>query len=479
MRNFSFDVMISSIGGEERCNPKWWLRLLPSHLERMRLFKKNGYGFKRKVHQNIGGGDNMKICILGLGYIGLPTAALFATHGHEVVGVDTNKNIIETINKGITPFDEPGLPELLENPIKSKNLIAKTEVEESDVFLIAVPTPLDKEMKMAELKHVRSAGEMIYPHLRKENLVILESTVPPGTSDKLLVPILEKSGLKVSKDFYLAHCPERAIPGNTIYEMVHNDRIIGGIDKKSTELAKSLYSYFVKGTFYLTNTITAEFVKLMENTFRDINIALANEFAQIAEESGVNVWDAIELANRHPRVNILKPGPGVGGHCIAIDPWFLTENSTRCRIVSLAREINDGMPNHILQIVKGMLKGVDEPTITVLGVAYKGGVDDTRETPALKFIKQAENEGYKVKVHDPHVKEFEYEILGLEGAVRDSDCIVLLTDHKAFKEVEPKEISPLMRNKNVVDTRNMLDAERWNKEGFKVKILGMENGKSE
>jgi UDP-N-acetyl-D-mannosaminuronic acid dehydrogenase len=210
----------------------------------------------------------------------------------------------------------------------------------------------------------------------------------------------------------------------------------------------------------------------MENTFRDINIALANEFAQIAEECGVNVWEAIELANKHPRVNILKPGPGVGGHCIAIDPWFLTENSTRCRIVSLAREINVGMPNHVLQIVKGMLEGVNVPVITVFGVAYKGGVDDTRETPALKFIKLAENEGYKVKVHDPHVKEFEHKILELERAVKDSDCIVLITDHPEFKEINPKEISRLMRNKNVVDTRNMLVAEQWKEAGFSVKVLG-------
>ena len=414
----------------------------------------------------------MKISILGLGYIGLPTAALFATHGHEVVGIDVNKNIVETINKGITPFDEPELPELLQNAISSKNLIAKTQVEEADVFIIAVPTPLDKEMKMAELKYVRSAAEMVYPHLRKDNLVILESTVPPGTCDKLLIPILEKSGLKVSDDFYLAHCPERAIPGNTIYEMVHNDRIVGGIDKKSTKLAKSLYSCFVEGNFYLTNTITAEFVKLMENTFRDINIALANEFAQIAEESGINVWEAIELANKHPRVNVLKPGPGVGGHCIAIDPWFLTENSTRCRIVSLAREINDSMPNHVLQIIKGMLKGVDDPVITVLGVAYKGGVDDTRETPALKFIKLAENEGYKVNVHDPHVKEFEYEIFGLGEAVKGSDCIVLITDHLEFKEIEPERIARSMQNKNLVDTRNILEHERWEEAGFKVWVLG-------
>ncbi len=414
----------------------------------------------------------MKICVLGLGYIGLPTAALFAAHGHKVVGVDINKNIIESIEEGITPFEEPELPDLLEKAVTSKNFIAKTEVEESDVFLIATPTPLDKEMKMAELKHVRSAAEMIYPHLRKENLVILESTVPPGTCEKLLVPIFKKSGLDVGKDFYLAHCPERAIPGSTIYEMVNNDRIIGGIDERSAELAKSLYSCFVKGTFYLTNTSTAEFVKLMENTFRDINIALANEFAQVAEESGVNIWEAIELANKHPRVKILKPGPGVGGHCIAVDPWFLTENSTRCRIVSLAREINDGMPNHVLQIVKGMLDGVSDLVITVLGVAYKGGVDDTRETPALKFIKLAGNEGYKVKVHDPYVKEFEYELLELEEAVDGSDCLIVITDHPEFKKINPERIFELMRSRNIVDTRNILNYKAWKEARFNIRVLG-------
>jgi len=212
-------------------------------------------------------------------------------------------------------------------------------------------------------------------------------------------------------------------------------------------------------------------VKVMENTFRDINIALANEFAQIAEESGVNIWEAIELANKHPRVNILKPGPGVGGHCIAIDPWFLVENSVRSRIVNLAREINDSMPRHVLRLVKELGIGTHS-TITVLGVAYKGDVDDTRETPALKFIKLAENEGYEVKVHDPLVKSFEYEILSLEAAVKDSDCLVIITDHSKFKELEPGEIARLMRKRNVVDSRNILDRERWERAGFRVKVLG-------
>jgi len=411
-----------------------------------------------------------KACVLGLGYIGLPTALLLASNGYEVVGVDINKKIVEMINEGKTPFNEPGLNELLKK-VKS-NFIAQTEVEDADVFLIAVSTPLEKSIRVADLEYVRSAAENIYPHLKRGNLIILESTVPPGTSEKLIIPILEKSGLNVG-EFYFAHCPERAIPRKTLYEMIHNDRVIGGYDKKSAELAKKIYSLFVKGNIYLTDIKTAEFVKLIENTYRDVNIALANEFAQIAEDCGINIWEAIKLANKHPRVNILKPGPGVGGHCIAIDPWFLTENSTKCRMVSLAREINDSMPNYILQIARSLLKGIkDDPTITVFGVAYKGNIDDTRETPALKFIRLAENEGYKVKCYDPYVKEFEYEILDLDEAVKGSDCIVIIADHDIFKDIGPKKIAKLMRSKNIVDTRNLLDHEKWRKAGFRVKVLG-------
>ena len=270
---------------------------------------------------------------------------------------------------------------------------------------------------------------------------------------------------------HLVHCPEQAIPGNTIHEMIYNDRIIGSNENESGKRAKEIYSSFVKGNIYLTNLRTAEMVKIMENRFRDINIALANEFAEIAEESGVSIWAAIELANKHPRVNILKPGPGVGGHCIAIDPWFLVENSVRCRIVNLAREINESMPRHLLRLVKELGIGT-HGTITVLGVAYKSDVDDTRETPALKFIKLVENEGYKVKVHDPYVKEFEYDILGLGEAVKDSDCLMIITDHSKFKEIDPEEISKTMRKKNVVDSRNILDKEIWKKAGFNVRVLG-------
>ena len=425
-----------------------------------------------------------KICVVGLGYIGLPTALLFAVSGYEVVGVDIKRSITEKVNRKVMPFDEKGLQELLIKAIDSHRFRASTTPEKADVFIIAVPTPFDKKNRMADLSYVIEATKSIASLLEKGNLVIIESTVPPGVCEKCIIPILEencntgKVGLKAKEDFFVAHCPERAIPGNTLYEMMNNDRIIGGIDEKSSELARELYESFVTGNIYVTSIRTAEMAKLMENTYRDINIALANEFAQIAEEAGIDVWEAIELANKHPRVNILKPGPGVGGHCIAVDPWFLTEDSTKSRIISLAREINDGMPVYVLHILKDMLNKLKKEnltiTITIFGVTYKGNVSDTRETPALKFIRLAEKEGYKVKIYDPHVKDgdFEYPILPLEDAVQDSDCIVVIADHSEFKSLSPDEIGKLMRTRKIFDTRNCLDREKWKEAGFEVKILG-------
>lgn len=410
-----------------------------------------------------------KICVLGLGYIGLPTALLLASAGYKVVGVDIKREVVNMLNSGKLPFKEPEMDELM---LKAKkNFKAKTEVEESDVFLIAVPTPLDHSTRLPELKYVLMAAKMIIPFLKPGNLVIVESTIPPGTSVHLVIPTLEKSGLRAG-EFHYAYCPERAIPGKTVYEMINNDRIIGALDKTSAELAKEIYSSFVRGKIYLTEIKTAEFVKLIENIYRDVNIAFANEIAQIAEELGINIWEAIELANKHPRVNILKPGPGVGGHCIPLDPFFIVTNFTNTKLILTAREINEQMPNYTLKKVKELIRDVKDPTITVFGVAYKGNVDDTRETPALKFIKLAENEGFKVKIFDPFVKKFEYPLLGLEEAVKDSDCIVVITDHDIFRELEPEEIGKLMRNRNVFDGRNVLDHKRWIDAGFRVKVLG-------
>lgn len=413
-----------------------------------------------------------KIVVLGMGYIGLPTALLFANCGNQVVGVDINKRTVEILKNGKMPFEEEGFQELLDKAIENKSFRAGSTVEEADVFLVAVPTPFDSEMRMADLKYVISACEMIVPHLRKGNLLIVESTIPPKTCDKQVRYILEKSDLKMCEDFYLSHCPERAIPGNTLHEMVHNDRVIGGVDEKSTQLTAELYSSFVKGNLHLTTSTTAEMIKLMENTFRDVNIALANEFAQIADDYGIDVWKAIEIANKHPRVNILKPGPGVGGHCIAIDPWFLTENANNSSLIMMSRQINDSMPQYVIKMVKEMLVGIENPTITVFGVAYKGDIADTRATPAKKFIKLAEKEGFKVKIYDPFVKEWSYPIMGLDEAVEGSDCIVVLTDHSEFRGIDPREFCGKMSNLNIFDARNIIDDCLWEKTEFKVETIG-------
>lgn len=407
------------------------------------------------------------ICVLGLGYIGLPTALLFAANDHTVVGVDINERIVENLNKGVLHISEPGLDQLFRDA--GTHFTAQTTVPEADVYLIAVPTPLDAHLRISDLRYVRSAATMIYPHLRRGNLVILESTVPPRASDRVVIPILEKSGLKAG-EFLYAHCPERAIPGNTLHEMVFNDRIIGGVTQESILAAEKVYSSYVKGNIFTTDAKTAEFVKLVENTFRDVNIALANELAQIAEDYGINIWDVIELANKHPRVNLLRPGPGVGGHCIAVDPLFLTENSTNTGMIQLSRDINETMPNYVVQHVRSILKGVWEPVITVFGVSYKANIDDCRETPVIKFIQLALNEGYQVKCFDPRVKEFAYELSSMHEALEGSDCIVLITDHDQFKEIDPTRLE--MRSKNLIDTRNLLDHKRWRNAGFHVKLMG-------
>ncbi len=410
----------------------------------------------------------MKICVLGLGYIGLPTALLLAQN-HEVRGVDVNRKIIDSLNHGDLPFEEPGLKELF--IATSKNFSACLQAEQADVFIIAVPTPLNSSIRVSDLSYVRSAAEMIVPYLKEGNLVILESTVPPGTSEKLVIPILENSGVKRG-DFLMVHCPERAIPGNTLHEMIHNDRIIGGFNQISQENAVKLYKSFVKGNLLTTDLRTAEFAKLMENTYRDVNIAIANEFALLSEELGINVWETIELANRHPRVNILQPGPGVGGHCIAIDPWFLTEGSHSHRMISLARDINDSMPKHVVTRIRDIVSGIYKPIITIMGVAYKGNVDDARETPALKIIKLCENEGFTVRVFDPHVHSFEYPLSDFSMAVSNSDLLVITTDHNEFRDLIPTDIGKMMKNKNILDCRNLIKQQLWKNAGFNVYLLG-------
>ncbi len=405
---------------------------------------------------------------MGLGYIGLPTACFLASSGHRVIGVDLDKKKINKLKKKQLPFEEPGLSKLFQKA--SKNMDFSLEAQPADVFIIAVPTPIT-DSKKADLRFVKQAANNISKVLKSGNLVVVESTVPPGTAEKVVLPILKRR--RNDYRIYLSHAPERAIPGRTIKEMSENDRVIGGIDKKSTVLTKSLYSSFVKGKIYLTDATTAEFAKLIENSFRDINIAFANELAKLCDSIHINVWEGIKLANLHPRVNIHLPGPGVGGHCLAIDPWFLIKRGANgTKAIKLARNINDSMPDYVISCVAKMLKGIKKPTVTILGVAYKANVDDWRETPALKVIKLAKKRGWQVKIHDPHVTDFPYKIeKDFKKATKDSDCLILITDHDFYKGISPKEIKN-MKNKNIFDSRNIIKREVWRGTNFNIKTMG-------
>jgi len=412
---------------------------------------------------------NKKICVVGLGYIGLPTACLLARAGYQVVGVDINGERVNLLKNRKLPFPEPELPELFKSAFK--NMEFSTKPVPADAFIISVPTPTT-ENKKPDLTYVESASRSVGGVVEDGNLVVLESTVPPGTSEKIVLPILLK-GKKKGTRIYISHAPERAIPGKTISEMVGNDRAIGGVNPESTALTVEIYSSFVKGKIHPTDATTAELVKLIENTFRDVNIAFANELAQLCESIGVNVWEARRLANLHPRVNIHSPGPGVGGHCISVDPWFLVRRGNAgTDMIKLSRKINDSMPHFVISQVAEMLEGINAPTVTVLGVAYKGNVDDWRETPALEIIALAEKNGWKVKIHDPLVTTFPLEVeKDLENAIQGSDCLVIVADHDLYKDIDPAKIKG-MRRKIVFDSRNLIDELAWKSAGFDVRVLG-------
>lgn len=417
--------------------------------------------------------DPKRICILGLGHIGLPTATALALAGHSVVGVDINPAVLRRLRNGDPYLEEPQLGEALQSALDMGRLEVRESPTWADVYIIAVPTPATPD-KNADLSYVVEAGRSLTSCLRKGNLVILESTVPPFATERVLVPLLESSGLKVGVDLFVAYSPERVLPGHIWAELVQNERIIGGIDPRSSQLAQEVYLSFVKGEIYLTDAATAEMVKLMENTYRDVNIALGNEFAMLAQEAGLNAWEAIRLANRHPRVNIHLPGPGVGGHCIAIDPWFLAGMVPQATsLIRIARQVNHGMPAWVI----GMLKKAAAPEagpIAVLGVTYKANVGDTRESPALEVVSQARALGYQVRVHDPHVRDLpgEEALLPLEEAAAGAQALVVLTDHKEFQNLDVDKISSLMTDKVLLDTRNCLDHEVWRRHGFRVLLLG-------
>ena len=412
----------------------------------------------------------MNICVVGLGYIGLPTAAMFAAHGHQVLGVDKNAAIVDALNQGNVIIEENGLQDFVKQVVNSGKLTASTSLQTADVFIISVPTPITADKK-ADMSYVEAATREVVPYLREGNLVILESTSPVGTVDQLMAPILAASGLIIGKQLFLGHSPERVIPGQILYELVNNSRIAGGIDQESAQRIADLYKCFVKGEIYLTDSRTAELAKLTENTFRDVNIALANELAQICENLGINVWELIELCNKHPRVNIHQPGPGVGGHCIAVDPWFIVEKQPEtARLIHQARLINDGMPAYVLQRINELLDGVAQPRVTVLGVTYKPDVDDVRESPVLKLVQMLRDEGIEVAIHDPFAKGYDSDLL---DAARDSDLLLLGVHHKQYKELPAEELGQVMRRKMLLDTRNFADVTAFVKAGFSCYLLGV------
>ncbi|MEG6617378.1 nucleotide sugar dehydrogenase [Peptococcaceae bacterium 1198_IL3148] len=406
-----------------------------------------------------------KICVVGLGYIGLPTAAMFASAGLQVHGVDINTKIVEEISQGKCPYVEPGLPELIEEAVRLKKLTVSTTPEKADAFILSVPTPCTKE-KQADMKYCNEAMKSIIPYLEEGNLIVLESTVYPGATEDVVIAQLKANGMQ-DKNIYVAHCPERVIPGKIVDELVNNYRVIGGNTNKSAEVAKELYSSFVKGQMYTTNLRTAEMVKLMENTFRDVNIALANEMAKICASLGINVWEAISLANEHPRVNLHQPGPGVGGHCIAVDPYFIIGAAPNLsELITTARKINSSMPGYVVDIVSQKVKKAGK--VAVLGLSYKANVDDTRESPSLEIINLLKKKGYLVTAYDPYVPTS----IELEECLDHADCVLITVDHTNFKSLNPEVFSLLVANKLIIDTKNIIDHDVWEKAGFEVILLG-------
>ncbi|MEN6330193.1 MAG: nucleotide sugar dehydrogenase [Methanobacteriaceae archaeon] len=425
-----------------------------------------------------------KVTIYGLGHMGLPTAALLARSGLKILGADINPQIVDIINSGRSPIMEPGLDDLVRETVKSTLLSATTNMGDaswhSAVHMVIVPTPVD-ENKVADLKAVEMACQSIAKGLKKDDLVIIESTVPPGTCQNLAIPLLEESGLLVGEDFGLAYTPERALPNHTLDEIAHNPRVIGAINECSLEKAASLYQRITSGKIIRVNDLlTAEMVKLMENTYRDTNIALANELALICESLGIDVLEAIKAANFHPRVNIHAPGPGVGGHCLSIDPYFLVETAKKqgldTPLIKTSRMVNEKMPLEVARMAREALKekgkDIKGSEIGILGVAYKGNVADARESPARDLIRELISSGGMIYAHDPHVSTEVVQSFGAIPAdmekILECDCVILVTDHDLYGQIEPSMIKKGL----LICTRPLLDPELFRKAKVTFKGVG-------
>jgi UDP-N-acetyl-D-mannosaminuronic acid dehydrogenase len=407
-----------------------------------------------------------KVCVIGLGYIGLPTASLLATKGFQVTGVDISPKVVDTINKGGIHIYEPDLDILVKAAVQSGNLKAALKPAPADIFIMAVPTPF-REGHKPNVTYVEAATRALAPVIKPGNLVILESTSPVGTTEKIGQwlkeerPELEfatRNKNSSDKAVHLAHCPERVLPGHILRELVNNDRIIGGLDQVSAEKAQNFYSKFVSGEIFLTDARTAEMCKLTENSYRDVNIAFANELSVICEKLDISVWELIEMANKHPRVKILQPGPGVGGHCIAVDPWFIVDSAPEeSRLIRTARVVNDSKPHFVIEKVKEKASHFKQPKIACLGLSFKADIDDLRESPAVEIVKELASSGCQLLVSEPHIKKLPEELekfsnirfAEFDEATREADILVLLVNHRQFSRVSTN----LLREKVVIDTR--------------------------
>lgn len=410
--------------------------------------------------------DGVKtVAVIGLGYIGLPTATILATNGMKVIGVDVNSATVAAVNKGEVPFVEPDLETFMVGAVTQGNLTATTETPEADVYVIAVPTPF-QEGYQPDLSYIYAAADQIAPKLRGGELLILESTSPPGATEKMAERVLaSRPDLDQSNDrqiVHFAHCPERVLPGRIMIELVTNDRIVGGITKEAALKAKELYESFCEGKILLTDARTAEMAKLVENSYRDVNIAFANELSHIAEKLNINVWELIELANHHPRVNILQPGPGVGGHCIAVDPWFIVSATpNEAQLIRKARDVNDAKPKRVIEKVIKKADRFKEPVISALGLAFKPDIDDLRASPSLAIVEELADRIPNGQIHavEPHIAELPSSLAekrnvtfaAVDDALVDADIILLLVDHSAFKSVDTARLT----GKVVIDTKGI------------------------
>lgn len=395
------------------------------------------------------------ICVIGLGYIGLPTAATFAAHGVKVTGVDVNPHAVDLINQGKVHIVEPDLDALVRDVVAQGKLSAQITPTEADAYIVAVPTPF-KDNHEPDLKYIESAAKALAPHLVKGNLVILESTSPVGATEQMAAWLSEarpdltfpqQAGEQA--DILIAHCPERVLPGKVLQELISNDRIVGGMTPRCSQAAIDLYKVFVKGDCIETNARTAEMCKLTENSFRDVNIAFANELSIICDKLDINVWELIQLANRHPRVNILQPGPGVGGHCIAVDPWFIVSKTPeQARLIRTAREVNDSKPEWVIDQVKIKIaeflqanpeKTIKDVTVACYGLAFKPDIDDLRESPALEIVKKIAKLGVRLIVNEPNIQKLPVELdvdsveLINEIDLIKSDIHIMLVNHTQYK----------------------------------------------